>query len=75
MTCHDGFTEILRNHSEAHLRASSGATDTKSAKAADGDKLKALFGKRPDENTAEPADGAAANDAAAKRNSGKQSKA
>jgi hypothetical protein len=53
---HDGFAEILRLRNEVHLRASSGATDTKSAKAADGDKLKALFGKRPAEITAEPAD-------------------
>jgi hypothetical protein len=49
---HDGFAEILRLRNEAHLRASSGATGTKSAKAVDGDKLKALFGKRPAENTA-----------------------
>jgi hypothetical protein len=62
LSCHDGFAEIQRLRNEAHLLA-------KSAKAADGDKMKALFGKRPAENTAEPVDGAAANDAAATRNS------
>jgi hypothetical protein len=73
LSCHDGFAEIQRLRNEAHLRAntSSGAADTKSAKAADGDKLKALFGKRPAEITAEPADApdGSANAAAEKRHS------
>ena len=49
---HDGFAEILCLRAEAHLRASSCVADTKSANAVHNDKLKALFGKRPAENTA-----------------------
>lgn len=65
LSCHNGFAEIQRLRNEAHLRTCSDATDTKSAKAADGDKLAALFGKRPAEDTARPVDGETASDAAA----------
>jgi hypothetical protein len=58
---HNGFAEIQRLRNEAHLRTSCCDPAAKSAKAADVDKLNAVFGKRPAE---EATAGAAADDAA-----------